>query len=1012
MKSVVFFLVATTLFSLAGFSEPVSYKESREGGYFYLNPFAHKPETSQEHLEYASALKESGKLSAARKQFEILLKRWPESPQAAGAKQKIADIYFEQGEYRDAFETYSELIREYYTGLTDYNRILERQYQIALEEMDRKRMRFLFGGYRAPEQAIPYLETILRNAPQWERAPEMQYQIGEAYRKNGEEEMAVAAYSAVEYRYPDSPFAEKAAYAKVKCLEELVRVTPYSVDIREEAQLAVELFSAIYTNSDHLVEMDQLADRFLNAAAAQDYETGEFYERVPKPAETEAAKIYYEKVIREHSDTRYARMAGHRLRVVFGGEAPAGAITAVEAETGEVETFPLPEQWMEDPEAVEVTADRMEYEGDLLVGEGHVAIQQEEASLRADKVTMNPETGEVTAMGNVVLLRGADRWEGHKLLYNFRTKEGNFGPSSMYFDPVYITAQSIERISTNEVVLFDARMTTCSGDNPGIYAKAKEIRIIDEKKASKTLIQAKHVTFYAGGVPVFYTPYWHRHTGEHKFTFVAGYSGDLGGFLLSKVKFYPTDWLSLHTHLDVYTKRGIGLGQDAFWKTENGGGGLKLYYINDGDPHDNDELPSEAGLVDSERYRVHLDHREQISDDTYFQTEWNYLSDPDVLEDFFNSEFRERANPENYAVVQHATDKYAASLRADHRLNDFYTTVDRMPELEFNWYRSQVKESPLFFQSDNTVGFYEMLNAETNLPPLPRNNNYSSVRMDSYNQLFLPLRYQEFLNVIPRVAYRGTWYSDSVNSSAIYRSIFEAGVLTSFKAHKELTEKSGFYGTGLRHVVEPYAEYLLRPEPDQRPIDLFQFDEIDSLDERNEVRFGVRNFIQTKRGLKRIVNFLDADIFTTYRFDPEAGEEDFGPLEADAEMSLTDRFSIQSDFEYDWYSSGFDVFNARLKYRTASDSEYALGYRYRETRRSLVTASAFLFPHESWSYDIHVRYDAERQEWEERRIMVNHKFDCLGLGLGLKIDEDDEPGLWFQLWLTAYDRPEGQERIR
>lgn len=1005
------FLALTILFSLTGCSTALPYQEVRKGDYLYINPFSYKPDSSQEHWEYASSLRERGKLGKARKQFDILLKRWPESAEAPAAMRAVADIYFEEGEGLKAFQTYEQLVTRYYTGIKGYDEILERQYEIALKEMERKRMRWLFGGYHAPERAIPMFRSILQNAPQWERAPEMQYMIGEAYRLNKEWELAVAAYAAVEYRYPGSPFAEKAAFAKIGCLRSLVEDVPYSMDIREQAMISSALFIDLYPQSEYLPEVQQFADELREQAAQHDLEVGEFYETVPRPGKKDSAALYYEKAVDEYGGTAPAATAAERLTVLLapGPEtvvAEAGRVPVDPAAASSVEARPLPERTVDDEEVIEITADRMEYEGDLMVAEGGVAFQQQGASLQADRVTLNPETGEINATGNIVMMREEGRWEGQELTYNYKTREGSFGASQMFFEPVYITASKVERVSTNEFILHDVLMTTCDGESPAIYAKAERVHLVDTGAPEDPYIKAENVTFYAGPVPIFYMPYLQRHFGDHMFTFIVGAGGRLGGFLLSKVKLHPTDWLTSHTHLDLYSKRGLGLGQDFFWKTPNGNGYIKGYAISDNDPYDDDDTAAHRALIDSQRYRIKVGHQEQLGTNTYFVTRLNWLSDPDVIEDFFRKEFEGEANPENFAVLQHSADRFAAGLRADRRLNNFYTTVNRMPEGSFDWYRSQVGEFPFQFESENKIGFYDLLNAETNQLPLIKPADYRAARIDTYNQLFLPLRYRDFLNIIPRAAYRGTWYSDTaVTGDSGLRNIYEFGTLASFKTWKLLTDKSGFYGTGLQHVVEPYADYLYRERPNYTPGELHQFDDIDALDKANEVQFGVRNFLQTKRGAKRIANVVDADLFSSYSFDPLVAGQEFGPLGGMLAMSLTDDFSVNADFEYDWYTRNITPANARMTYVTSDQSEYSFGYRYRDDatgRRSLLTTSAKLFPNAKWSYEFGARYDALFEEWEERRILVNHQFDCLGMGLGFRMDEDDETQFWLQFWLTAF----------
>ena len=69
---------------------------------------------------------------------------------------------------------------------------------------------------------------------------------------------------------------------------------------------------------------------------------------------------------------------------------------------------------------------------------------------------------------------------------------------------------------------------------------------------------------------------------------------------------------------------------------------------------------------------------------------------------------------------------------------------------------------------------------------------------------------------------------------------------------------------GLRHIIEPSANYVFVPDPSTPPAQLPQFDSeqpslmllpvefpdynnIDSIDTQNVIRFGLRNTLQTKR---------------------------------------------------------------------------------------------------------------------------------------------------------------------
>lgn len=1017
---------AALLAGLTGCTSP-AYEETRAGNYIYLNPFAYKPATPQEHWDYAARLEEDGEIRRARRQFDILVKRWPESTQAASAKRAVADLYFAAGKERKAFDAYQELIDQYYTGIQAYDEVIERQFEIAMNEMNRKRMRWMFGGYASPERAIPLFEAVLRNAPQSSRSAEAQYRIGEAYLRNGERELAIVAFSAVEYRYPDSPFAEQAAVAKLDAFKKLVRAVPYSAEIREQAQLAVQLFEALYPQSEHLEEARDFGAELDEQSARHAYETGRFYERVPRPPAVDAAKIYYEKVLAQFGGTDWASPAAARMRVLnppaeeprptedifreLQDAAPPPAPAADSAASGGDEkkktdfltgaaaaaaspaAAHLPSA---DEPAVEVTADRIEYADKLLIGEGSVVFRQQDTSLQAERVTVNPDTGEITASGGIVLTRGKNYWEGEQLAYNFKTREGNLGPSVMFFEPAYITADEIERVSTNEFRMRNVTITTCSGENPAVHARAREARLID-----RSFIVAKHITFYAGPVPVFYLPHWQRHLSHRIFTTYVGYGSRVGAFFKTRANLRLDGGLTANSYLDLYSRRGAGIGQDLAWTTPGGGGSIGAWYINDNDPYDNEDTGPRRALIDDDRWRVRLSHRERFSDETYLQARFSYLSDPDILEDFFNNEFRGEANPENYAVLQHSADAYAAGVRADVRLNDFYDTVERRPDFNFDWYRARVPGTPLHFESRNSLALLQQSLSVTNPPPA---NEYDSARFDTYNRLFLPLRAFDFLNVIPRAGWRGTWYSDTVTGGADFRPAHELGALAAFKAYKPLTDKSAFFGTGLRHMAEPYADYSYRDRPDPEAGDLYFFDETDALGEQNEVRFGLRNFLQTKRGGKRIVNFLDADVYAICRLDPQAGQRDFSNIVAQTELSLTDSFSIETDLAYDSYERNVSPLSTRLNWTASDSSALSLEYRYLDGGYSQIAPSLSLFPNGRWSFDLTGRYDAKDDKWLEQRVLVGHRFDCIGAGVGYRRDEDNEHQIWLQLWLTAFPR--------
>ena len=292
------------------------------------------------------------------------------------------------------------------------------------------------------------------------------------------------------------------------------------------------------------------------------------------------------------------------------------------------------------PPGTEVTADSLEYLQDkkLMIGTGNVVVKQGADTLSADYMTLQTETQDAYARGNVVYRRGANVWQGQELKYNLKTRQGDFGQFNASIFPYFITAKSSKRISTNEMLLNDVTITTCAGDDPEYMIKAREARLIDNNR-----IKAKGVTLNYRGLPFFYLPKLARRLDAHDtwFEFVPGYSSRNGFYLLSAYNFRMGRQALGTTHVDYRSNRGFGVGQDFAWEATNElySGNFSAYYADDDEPFKNAEEEAQYGAVeDNERYRLKLSDFHTVSERDYLITELKDLSDQNVVKEFVDEE--------------------------------------------------------------------------------------------------------------------------------------------------------------------------------------------------------------------------------------------------------------------------------------------------------------------------------------------------------------------------------------
>jgi outer membrane protein assembly factor BamD (BamD/ComL family) len=273
--------------------------------------FDKKMEKSADQWAYARETQNKGRLKKAERRMLYLVRRWPNSQEAPWAARARADMLLERGKREKAFNAYQFLIDNYSSRMRDYDSVLDAQLQIAKQIMKRRHMRFLFGGYRAPEYAIEYYEKIIRNGPQWVHAPESQFLIGQCYQNSDDFEMAIAAYGLLGYRYPDSTYAEEGAWQQIVCLRELRRKYPESPEILDRTLTTTTVFLSTYPNSQYKNQIIRMRNSLYEIKAGRVFDEAAFYAKVPK--EPASAILYYKSLIEEYPKSKLVPDAERRI---------------------------------------------------------------------------------------------------------------------------------------------------------------------------------------------------------------------------------------------------------------------------------------------------------------------------------------------------------------------------------------------------------------------------------------------------------------------------------------------------------------------------------------------------------------------------------------------------------------------------------------------------------------------------------------------------------------------------
>jgi LPS-assembly protein len=329
----------------------------------------------------------------------------------------------------------------------------------------------------------------------------------------------------------------------------------------------------------------------------------------------------------------------------------------------------------------------------------HVAVATNDVVIRtlgvvltADRAEFDERSGDVTATGNVRIQQDDMIWAGDHVLYNIQTRQMIAAEFRTGRSPVFAKGQGLHGDIINQVYnATNAVLTTDDVSAPAIRIRAKHIRIVPGER-----IEATHATLWLGAVPVFYFPYYVRSLDAkaNQLNATPGYRSSYGPYLLGTYTWIANEYLDGEVHLDYRQKRGVGTGPDLnFHLGRWGEGSLRYYYARDDDPGTNGLFAP----VYENRQRFRFSYQANPFTNLNVKSLVQYQNDPGVLRDFFESEHRVNPQPNTFVEVNKFWQNFSLDVLSQPRINTFYETVERLPDVRLTGFRQQLGNLPLYY---------------------------------------------------------------------------------------------------------------------------------------------------------------------------------------------------------------------------------------------------------------------------------------------------------------------------
>jgi len=693
------------------------------------------------------------------------------------------------------------------------------------------------------------------------------------------------------------------------------------------------------------------------------------------------------------------------------------------------------------------------YENGLATAHDNVAIHIGNTDIYADYAQYNSTTHEVELRGHVRIYRDTSLYVTEHGFYNTETKKIRAINGRTESQPYFLAGRDVSSISDNGYFIRNGTFTTNDTAKPDFHLHARKIRIYEKDR-----VILQYVTAYVGNVPVFWWPYLYESLSDtFSFTVSPAYLSSWGPSLLTQVMFPITDYVKARVRLDYFGRRGAAIGFDPvidYGKDETSQARIKTFYIDDQNP-DINQTSEVRQNVPASRYRLSLEDRTNFTSDIYGIANLTKLSDPYVMEDFYQGEFRIDPVPDNVIAVTKTSPFYTLTAIERYQANDFFTTTERSPEVVLDIKRHALFGGPIFYEGE--TGF---ANLRLQFPEGSGFKNYGTDRFDTFHQLSFPNTYFGWLSLVPRVGYRGTYYGKTwdlgstvfvppsdplvpdfilpppTNANPIkfngdtFRSVFDTGAEASFKISRKWEDvQSRALGLdGLMHVIQPFMDFSyvkadgpnplsilqfdrFEPSTQLRAIDFPQFTTIDSIADWTVWRVGVRNRLETRRDDSTMIWF-EIDSFFDVNFDNPYDRTNYSNFFNNIRFTPLPWVSFSVNSQVPAFSKGFTEVNTSASVQPLANLQLNFGHRYLNDNPFFDNSSLFLVGgyyriNDNWGIGAQEQYEAATSTLEEQRYSIYRDLSSWVASVGGVIRDNNgvkEYGLLFTITLKAFPK--------
>ena len=630
------------------------------------------------------------------------------------------------------------------------------------------------------------------------------------------------------------------------------------------------------------------------------------------------------------------------------------------------------------------------YENNIATARDNVAIHIGDTDIYADYAQYNSRTHEVSVEGHVRIYRDVNLYVAERGTYNIDTKQIRTSNVRTEHEPYFLRGEKVTEVSENVYRVENASFTTHDSPKPDFHLRARTVRIYENDH-----VVFQNVTFYVGNVPVFWWPYMYQSLDDaFSFTIAPADLSSWGPSLLTQVTFPITDDIKGRVRLDYRGRRGVAIGFESdidYGKDNSSNAKLKTYYIQDQNPSINPTaLPRKD--VPTDRYRLSLQDRTDFTKDIYGIVDVTKLSDPFVMQDFYQSEFRINPVPDNVMALTKTNPFFTLTGIVRFQANDFFEQTERLPEVVLDIKRHALFGGPIFYEGETGIADLHRSFSDVPVPPptstgtpnpVPtptpkptRFEDYGTIRIDTFHQLIYPNTYFGWLSIVPRAGFRATYYDETrdlgktiftasdnplvpnfllpdptlknpiADGGSGVRTVINTGTEASFKLSRswEDVQSRALGLDGLLHVVQPFTDFSYVHENGINPAAVLEFDRFEPSTQLRSIDFpqftsidSIASWTVWRLGVRNrletrrddtTVSWFELDTFADINVDNPYDRRPYSNLFNKLRFTPLPWAALSIDSQIPAFNKGFTEVDTSIAVQPIADLQVSVGHRY------------------------------------------------------------------------------------